>query len=217
MENNAMESMGGEFLGFHIDALLMLASGIFYVICAFVVYKSYKKEKNELIGALLAFLGYQAINMFFMGLEMQTMNMLYSNVAALSVLVGSAYMLKFPFSSFSKGTRRLVFFISLIIGLGIFAWFMQNETREMALMNFILWYDIIVNGILVGGFMLLLAIRTSEKWLKIKAFGGGTGVITCCVVSNGAMLSGALLASSFFGFLAPIVILVSLMFTKKKE
>jgi hypothetical protein len=195
----------------------MLASGIFYVICAFVVYKSYKKEKNELIGALLAFLGYQAINMFFMGLEMQTMNMLYSNVAALSVLVGSAYMLKFPFSSFSKGTRRLVFFISLIIGLGIFAWFMQNETREMALMNFILWYDIIVNGILVGGFMLLLAIRTSEKWLKIKAFGGGTGVITCCVVSNGAMLSGALLASSFFGFLAPIVILVSLMFTKKKE
>jgi glucan phosphoethanolaminetransferase (alkaline phosphatase superfamily) len=111
----------------------------------------------------------------------------------------------------------LVFFISLIIGLGIFAWFMQNETREMALMNFILWYDIIVNGILVGGFMLLLAIRTSEKWLKIKAFGGGTGVITCCVVSNGAMLSGALLASSFFGFLAPIVILVSLMFTKKKE
>lgn len=212
-----MESMGGEFFGFHLDAILMIASGIFYVICAVVVYKSYKKEKNELIGALLAFLGYQAINMFFMGLEMQTMNMLYSNIAALSVLVGSAYMLKFPFSSFSKSVRRMVFFISLIVGLGIFYWFMQNEAREMSLMNFILWYDIIVNGILVGGFMILLAIRTSEKWLKIKAFGGGAGVVTCCVVSNGAMLSGALLASSFFGFLAPIVILSSLMLTKKKE
>jgi hypothetical protein len=212
-----MEPMGPEILGFHLDALLMLASGVFYTICALFVYRSYKKDKNELVGALLAFLCYQAVNMFFMGLEMQTMNMLYSNIAALSVLLGSAYMLKFPFSSFSSGTRKVLFLVSIVLALGVFAWFMQTESREMMLMNFTLWYDMVVNGILVGGFMILLALRTSEKWLKIKAFGGGTGVVTCCVVSNGAMLSGALLTSSFFGFLAPIVILGSLMIAKKQQ
>lgn len=210
-----MESMGPMILGFHLEVFLMIVSGIFYILCAIFVWKSYKKEKNELVGALLAFLVYQAISMFFMGLEMHTMQMVYSNIAALSVFIGSAYMLKFPFGSFSKGTRNIIFFSTLIIVLGIFIWFMQTEEREMSLMNFILWYDIIVNGLIVGGFMILLALRTTEKWLKIKAFGGGVGVVSCCVVSSSAMLTGAMITGSIFGFLAPIVILGSLFLAKK--
>ncbi len=208
---------GPQILGFSLGAFLMLASGIFYLLCVFFVWKSYKKDKNELVGALLAFLVYQAFNMVLMGLEIHTMNIIYSNLAALSVFIGSAYMLKFPFSSFSKGTRNTIFFITLIIVFGLFAWFMQNEMRQMELMNFTLWYDIIVNGILVGGFMFILALRTNEKWLKVKAFGGSTGVISCCVVSNGAMLSGALLTSAFFGFLAPVLILISLLSSRKSN
>lgn len=210
-----MESMGPMILGFHLEVFLMLTSGIFYILCALLVWKSYKKEKNELVGALLAFLVYQAINMFFMGLEMYTMQMIYSNIAALSVFIGSAYMLKLPFGSFSKGTRNIIFFSTLIIVLGIFIWFMQTEEREMSLMNFILWYDIVVNGLVVGGFMILLALRTTEKWLKVKALGGGAGVVTCCVVSSGAMLTGAIVTGSVFGFIAPVVILTSLFLAKK--
>ena len=62
--------------------------------------------------------------------------------------------------------------------------------------------------------MFVLALRTTEKWLKIKAIGGSTGVISCCIVSNGAMLSGALLASAVFGFLAPVCILGSLLVSR---
>lgn len=214
MEPMGMEAMGPQILGFSMDSFLMLASGVFYILCAFLVWRSYKKEKNELVGALLAFLVYQALNMIFMGLEMHTMNMVYSNLAALSVFLGSAYMLKFPFSSFSKGTRSSLFFLSLVAVLGLFAWFMQTEARQMTLMHFTLWYDIVVNGVLVGGFMFVLALRTTEKWLKIKAIGGSTGVISCCIVSNGAMLSGALLASAVFGFLAPVCILGSLLVSR---
>ncbi len=220
MENNnvsngmMMESSGPLILGLHMDTFLMLSSGIFYLLCAFLVYKKYKKNPTELVGALLAFLIYQSISMFFMGLEFSTMNILYSNIGSLAVLVGSAYMLKFPFSSFSKVTRKITFYITLVLVFLVFTWFMQDSTKQMELMKFTLYYDIVINGIIVGGSILLLAIRTSEKWLKIKAFGGSTGIISCCIAANGAMLGGDLLTSAFFGFIAPIFILSSLFITK---
>lgn len=210
-----MESMGPTIIGFYLEAFLMLVAGIFYILCAGIIWKSYKKDGNELVGALLAFLVYQAVNMFFMGLEIHTMNMLYGNISALSVFIGSAYMLKFPFSSFSRGTRKSLFFLVLIVVLGVFAWFMQTEARQITLMHFTLWYDMVVNGIVVGGFMFLLAIRTTESRLRVKALGGSSGVVSCCVVSNGAMLGGAIMTSAFFGFLAPVVILASLLATKR--
>jgi len=200
--------------GLPLVVALMIAAGVFYALCAAFVGRMWLKEKNELVAALFAFLSYQAVSMFFMGLEMQTENMLYSNLASLAVFVGSVYMLKFPFSSLSRGTRRVVFFGSLVAALGLFAWFMQNEMRQMQLMNFTLWYDLVVNGLVVGGFMLLLALRTAEHWLKLKAYGGSFGVLTCCVAANATILGGALLTSSVFQFLAPVIILGSLIFAR---
>jgi hypothetical protein len=217
MEHMMMEPAGPEILGFSFGAFLMLLSGVFYVICAILVWRKYITERNELVGALLAFLIYQSFNMIFMGIEIHTMNMIYSSLAALSVFVGSTYMLKFPLSPLSKSTRNSIFFLSLIVVLGLFAWFMFSEERQMELMNFTLWYDLVVNGIIVGGFMLLLAFKTSERVLKIKAYGGGTGVISCCVVSSAAMISGSVLTGALFGFLAPILILSTLFFSDKNK
>jgi hypothetical protein len=130
MEHMMMEPVGPEILGFSFGVFLMLSSGIFYIICSIIVWRKYKNQKNELVGALLAFLIYQSLNMIFMGIEMHTMNMVYSSLAALSVFVGSAYMLKFPLYSLSRGTRNSIFFLLLIVVLGLFAWFMLNsETR----------------------------------------------------------------------------------------
>lgn len=210
-----MESTGPIILGLQFVPFLLIASGVFYLLCAFLLWKPMRQEKNELIYALFAFLCYQAINMFFMGLEIQTMNMVYSNIAALSVLVGSAYMLKFPFSSLSQGTRKAIFGLSIVAVLSVFVWFMQTEARQEALMNFTLWYDLAVNGILVGGFMILLALRTAGSQ-RIKAMGGGSGVVSCCVLSNGAMLGGAMLTSATFGFLAPVLILGSLLVARRR-
>ncbi len=209
-------SMGSGLMlwGVHLDILLMMASGIFYVICAFFVWKTYKKEKSELIGALLAFLVYQAISMFFMGLEMQTMNMLYGNIAGAAVIIGTAYMLKFPFSGFAEKTRRIVFLVLLVASLGLFAWFMQTAERQMDLMHFVLWYDLVANGILAGGSILIFGLRNREAMLRKKALGGGTGVMSCCVAANGFMLTGAMITSSVFAFLAPIFILFSLKSAK---
>lgn len=209
--------MGPIIWGLHFEVFLMMAAGIFYLICASLIWKPLREEKNELIGALFAFLLYQAVSMFFMGIEMQTLNMLYSDIASLAVLVGSAYMLKFPFSRFSAKTRRVLFLLSLIVVLGIFAWFIRTPEREMQLMNFTLWYDLVINGLVVGGSIIALGFMTTERWLRLKAIGGGSGVVTCCVVANGAMLGGAVITSSFFGFLAPILILSTLGIARKRQ
>ncbi len=194
----------------HLNTLLMIASGVFYIICAFFVWKTYKKEKTELVGALLAFLVYQAISMFFMGMNMQTMQMVYSNIAGAAVILGTAYMLKFPISGLTQKTRRLLFLVLLVASLGLFAWFMQTAARQMELMHFVLWYDLVANGIIVGGSILVFGLKVREGMLKKKALGGGVGVVSCCVAANGFMITGAMIASSVFAFLAPIFILFSL-------
>jgi hypothetical protein len=212
-----MNFSGIMVFGLHIEVFLMLASGVFYLICAGLLWKPYRQEKNELIGALMTFLVYQAISMFFMGMEMLTMNMVYSNIAGLAIFIGSVYMLKFPFSSFSQGTRKTIFRITMIAVLVLFIWFMLTPARQMSLMNFSIWYDIAINGLLVGGSILLLSFRTSERWLRLKAFGGSSGVISCCVVANATLLSGAFLTSSVFQFLAPVLIIGSLTYAHKKQ
>jgi len=212
-----IESIGPEVFGLSFDAFLLLASGVFYILSALFILNPLKQEKSELVWALFAFLIYQAVNMFFMGLEIQTKNIIYSNVAALAVFIGSAYMLKFPFSSFSEGVRKILFLSSLVIVFVLFIWFMQTTKKQEMLMKFTIWYDIFVNGIITGGFMIFLAFRTTERWLKMKAFGGGGGVLSCCMISNIAMLSGTVIVSTIFSFLAPIFIIGTLMFARKKQ
>ena len=207
--------MGPTLWGLDVSSLLMLISGVFYVICAIVVYRSYRTEKSELIGALLAFLAYQSVSMFFMGVEMLTHNLLYGNIAGFAVILGSAYMLKFPLSKFSAGVRRSVFFIVLIAAFGVIAWFMQSIELQKQLMSFVLWYDLVVNGIIAGGSIVVYGLKVRENNLKVKALTGGTGVLSCCMVANGFMLTGSMIIGSLVGFLAPLFILGSLKLGKK--
>ncbi len=215
MDHMMME--GPMILGFNLVVFLMLLSGVVYIISAFFLWKPMRQEKNELITALFAFLAYQAISMIFMGIEMHTMQMVYSNIASLAVFIGSVYMLKFPFSSFSSKTRNILFYSSLIVVLAVFVWFIQTPERQMTLMHFTLWYDIVINGLIVGGSIIYLGLSAGERWLKVKAFGGGTGVVSCCVVANATMLGGAMLTSSVFQFLAPVFIIWTLVYARRKQ
>ncbi len=210
-------SMGPMIFGFDLVSFLMILSGIVYFICALFLWKPFREEKNELIGALFAFLTYQSVSMVFMGIEMHTMNLFYSNVASLAIFIGSVYMLKFPMSKLREGTRKILFPLILAAVITLFIWFMQNEARQMQLMHFTLWYDLVINGIIAGGSILLLGFMTSEKWLRLKAIGGGSGVVSCCIVANTTMLTGAMLTSSVFAFLAPVLILGSLSLAKKQQ
>jgi hypothetical protein len=208
------ESVLPVVFGMQLDIFLMTISGVFYLICAALLWKPYREEKNELVGALFAFLCYQAVSMFFMGIEMHTMNMAYGYVATLAVLLGSVYMLKFPLRGFSEKTRKLAFRSFLVIAIIVYIWLLQNTS---IMMKFTLWYDIIINGVIVGGSILLLAFATQEFWNRVKALGGGSGVVTCCIAANGAMLTGAYLTGTIFGFLAPVIILFTFGLARSKQ
>ncbi|GEM_PF-1510583 len=212
-----MEEMGPMLFGMPLVNALMIASGIFYFICAAIIWKPYKQEKNDLMGALLAFLIYQAFAMILMGIGMQTHNMLYDNLGSLAVFVGSVYMLKFPFTVFPEKTRKIFFYLAMIAALVLFGWFMMTPEREMMLMKFILWYDLIVNGIVVGFFIFFFGLKANERAVKVKAMGGGVGVATCCIAANAAMIMGAMIVSSVFQFLAPIIIIFSIVTGRKLQ
>ena len=87
----------------------------------------------------------------------------------------------------------------------------------MQLLNFTIWYDIVINGLVVGFFIFLAGLRAKESWMKMKTIGGGTGIATCCVVANAAMLSGAFIVSSVFQFLAPIIIIGALLAGRRMQ
>ena len=192
-----------------LGIFLLFASG-YFTQCAHGFCGKVTRRKSELISALFAFLTYQTINMVFMGLELYTGNMVYGRISALAILIGSAYMLKFPLSHFSSWARKVVFMLSLIVALGLFVWFIQTPETEKLLMKFVLWYDLIVNGIVVGGTMIIFGLRTIERTYRTKAISGGAGVISCCVAANAYLLSGAMLTSAVFQFLAPVLILGAL-------
>lgn len=212
-----MMMMGVNVYGVDLYIWLLLASGIFYFICALLIWKPFRQEGNELIHALFAFLIYQSISMFFMGVEMWTMNIFYSNIAVLSVFIGSAYMLKFPFSRLSKSARNSIFLVTVVVLLIVFSWFMLTVERQHMLMHFVLWYDIVVNGIIVGGSIIFFALKTAGGIKKKKATAGGAGVMSCCIVANATMITGALTVSAIFQFLAPLLIIASIKFPKKSQ
>lgn len=218
MEGMDMSAMLGPivFGNVHLGVLLMIVSGIVYFFCALALIKPYFEEKNELIGALLAFFSYQTISMIFMGVEMHTMDLLYSNIAALAIFIGSAYMLKFPIASLPEKTRKFTFMGVMVATIALFVWFMQGgEMRHKELMHFVLWYDLIINGLIVGGSIIWFGLKAVERRTKLKALGGGTGVVSCCVAANAAMLGGSLLASAVFQFLAPLFILGAITKARK--
>lgn len=216
MKSMPMMPMGPMVYGYSLGAVLMVASGVFYLVCALFIWKTVRREKNELVNALFAFLAYQAVGMFFMGLNMHTMNATQGYIASLAIFIGSAYMLKFPFASFSQSVRKVMFYLSLAAVIGLFAWFMSTPMRQMALMNFTLWYDIIVNGLVVGGSIIIFGLAARDRVARMKSLGGGTGVVSCCVVANSAMLGGLIITSSVFQFLAPVVILGTLAMHRRQ-
>ena len=206
-----MSESGPMFLGYPVEISVMVLAGIVYLVCAAIVWGPMRKERNELIGALFAFLVYQALSMILMSVGVETMNMSLENLSALAIFIGSVYMLRFPFSYFGAAMRRILFSLSLIGVFVIFAWFISSPEREMQLSHFITYYDIIVNGLVVGFFMFRAGIVAKNNWVRVKALGGGAGVASCCVVSNVASLGGFFTLSSLFAFLAPVIIVFSLI------
>ena len=208
--------MTESILGIPLGITLMWGAGVFYAIGAIVFFASFRREfANELMIALFAFLVSMTLALLLMGVGEYWKNMWYGYLGTLAILVGSAFMLKFPFTIFSVRVRQMLFRLFLVTVMFLFIWMVLFDSGRTLMAQFVMWYMIFVNGLVVGFFVFFVGLRSKERWLKIKATGGGVGIMSCCIASHVASIAGAVLLSAIFQFIAPVILVASVLLGKR--
>lgn len=194
-----------------LQIAIMWTAGALYALASIMFLASFQEEiKNELMTALFAFLVSMAMALILMGTAEYSKNILYGYLGSLSILLGSVFMLKFPLTVFPTTQRKTLFQLILLGLLIAFIWMVVSTTGRQLMPQLIMWYMIVANGLIVGFFIFFVGLRSKERALKIKATGGGLGIASCCIISHVASMSGAILLSAIFQFLAPILLVLTL-------
>lgn len=181
-----------------------------YIIGIVATWRTYRKEPNELMAAFMAFLISMAISLAFMAGAMLWGIPLLGMIGTVAILVGSVIMLRFPFSYFEPTTRSIMFGTAVVLAF-LFLFFMMVVPAGQRLMSdLVMWFMIIVNGIMVSLFMIQRGLAAQARWFKVKTIGGGVGIASCCLVSHLAALNGMMMLMAVSQFMAPIIIAVSI-------
>ena len=203
--------MPESILGIPLGIAIMWGAGALYALGAILFFNSFRKEmKNELMTALFAFLVSMALALLLMGTGEYSKNMIFGYLGTLSILIGSVFMLKFPLTMFPS-VKKTLFRLVLAGVLLVFIWMVVSTFGRQTMPQFIMWYMIVVNGFVAGFFIFFVGFRSKEKAARIKATGGGLGIASCCIASHIASIAGALLVSAVFQFMAPLILILSLL------
>lgn len=197
-------------LGIPLSIALMWGAGIMYFIGAVLLWRPLRAEKGELMTALFAFLVSMTAALFLMGAGEYWKSISLGYLGTLAVMVGSVFMLKFPLTTLSQGMRTTAFRIIFIVVLFLFIGMLALPGGQKLMPNFVMWYMMLVNGVVVGFFIFFAGLIAKARWFKVKAVGGGAGIASCCVASHVASMFGVLLLSAIFQFLAPLIIVLSI-------
>ncbi len=205
--------------GIPLEIAIMWGAAAIFAVCTAIFYLEIiaKEPKNELTQTLFIFLLSMMFSLFLMGSGMYWKNMILVNLGSLSFFLGSAFMLKFPLTVFAPGTRKIVFYGAIIIALLLFAWLALSPSGAQVMMPVVIWLNLGLNGLVTGFFVFFVGLQAKERWLKVKAIGGGAGIMVCCVAAEVAVLTGALLVSAVFQFIAPIILLLSVLAGRKYQ
>lgn len=192
-------------------------SALVYVITIAFFWGSLRREKTELMQAFFAFLVGMAWLHIFVGAGTYWKQMLLSHIGFLGGLTGAAYTLKFPLSAFGESKRRPLFYLALILALLIVAWMLIFPHKGTTMIWVGYLYMITVVGLISGFYIVWQGIKAKENWTKIKSIGGGTGLITCCLVADVLVLytlaTGiklVVVSGHFFMWLAPVILIFAI-------
>lgn len=188
----------------------MWGAGTFYLLGAVLFWRAFREDKGDLMTALFGFLVSMMAALFLMGAGEYRKVMLFGYLGAFAVLIGSAFMLKFPLAALPEKFRSTGFRIVFLAVLLLFAWMVVFPSGQKLMPQFIMWYMIVVNGVVVGFFIFFAGLVAKERWFKVKAIGGGAGIASCCVASHVASMAGVVLLSAIFQFMAPLIIVISI-------
>lgn len=203
--------------GFPATVLLLWLSAAFYIVTIVLLWKPFRRERNDLMVALNAFLYGMAFFHIFLGAGFYFNNLFLMHLGSFAALTGSAYTLKFPLSGLKQPFRQLGFYLALAIAWSLVVWLLISPHPLSAMISSVLVYMIIVTG-LAGIYTIWIGLRAKERWVKVKCLGGGAGMITCClfadllVLANGVTILGEILMS-----VAPVILLAGLFVGRKLQ
>lgn len=207
-----------QIFGIPLGIAIMWGGGVLYAGGAVLFFTSFRREmNNELMEALFAFLVSMAAALLLMGTGEYLGNMFFGYLGSLAIFIGSAFMLKFPLTVFPETTRKILFRLFLIISFISFMWLVLSPSGQKIMPMFVMWFMIVVNGLVAGFFLFFAGLRAKERAIRIKATGGGLGIASCCIVSHFASMSGAILLSAVFQFMAPLLLISSVFIGRQYQ
>lgn len=193
---------------------MMWMVSMIYGALLLVLMKPFKEDKSELMKAFLAFIVSIMVANIFIGIGFFNKSIIFAFLGTFAIFTGSAFMLKFPISAFPDHYRKSLFYLSIIAFYAIIAWLMISASGRAVMPRFSIWFMVIVNGFITGLYMIYVGLQSQERWLRVKATGGGLGVAACCLASHimfSTELVSLLVMGAMFGIASPFIMLYSVI------
>lgn len=193
-------------------------SALFYLSAIILLLAPLRKEKNELLYALFAFLAGMAAFHVFLGAGFYLNNLLVIHLGVFAALTGAAYTLKFSLASFSESKKKLLFYLALSVAWLIVVWMLivPHSTETMLWLAF--GYMIVVSGGIAGLFIVWKGFQQKETWAKVKFIGSGAGIIICCLVADLLVLfQGTSVLGEILMAMAPVILITAVFYGRYLE
>ncbi len=172
------------YFGFPLGSLMMWMVSMIYAVVLILLLRPFQEDTSELMVAFLSFIASIMVANIFIGIGFFNKSSVFSFLGTFAIFTGSAFMLKFPFSAFPERYRKSLFYASLIVFCAILAWLMASQYGRSVMPRFSIWFMVVVNGFITGLYMIYIGWKATERWLRVKATGGGLSVAACCLASH---------------------------------
>lgn len=156
-----------------------------------MVYPSFRREKENLINSFFVWILGMALMHVFIGVGVWTGNMNWTKFGFFFGLTGSAYIGRIAFLTFTPKFERGGFYVLLIIAWLIILGLLIIPHLPTTMLWLSFGYMIVVAGIIGSLSLIYIGIKATDKIAKVKAYFGGSGIISCCLIADAMVLIGA--------------------------
>lgn len=214
--------MSSTILGLPSGVFLLWVSSFFFLISSVIILKPLFEKRDKLTTAFFVWLLGMGLLHLFLGLGILLNITPLLHLGVFFGLTGSAYLIRIPFSGLISRYEKTGFYLVLLAGWAIVVWmFLWPHVHTMELMLRLLFgYMILVAGILPGPYLIWMGIKSRNKAAKIKAIGGGAGIISCCLVADLFVLftyMGVAILPEFLMTMAPVILITAVLWGRKIE
>ena len=212
-----MDSTSGGILGLPQTSLTLWISAVIYVFSMIVIRLPLRDKNNPLVLSFFSFLAGMAIFHLLLGAGHYFHSTQLVHAGIFFVLTGSAFMVRFPLSNhpkFEKAGFGAMLLIAWSISLLLIIYPHHSET----VMSMAVFAYLMIAAGFSGGYMIIQGLSCTEIWMKIKAVGGGIGLIICAFMANiFVFFSGFSLIPALLVILAPMILLCSVLMGRRAQ